>query len=292
MHAALKALSTVYQQTLHQESTPLALSLRHLKVAAGTGAKWQDQLRPNSLHFVLNLRGEGLVMAPGTRLTLLPSTLAIFTIGENPGQAIATRFEGSEGHDFLVLSLESQSLGRLFRAPIPLVEKNLGFLRRWSSREEQFYQDLINPPVAEVARHAWFQAKILELLSLHLFHEPHRREPLFCSQLKQKAHRYTRHALELLQGRLDEPLDLSNLAKDVGCAPHYLSRLVKQDTGKTLSLHLRAFRVERAAELLGTNQYNVTEVAMEVGYNSLSHFSKAFVEEQGLTPSAFLKRSA
>jgi AraC-like DNA-binding protein len=91
---------------------------------------------------------------------------------------------------------------------------------------------------------------------------------------------------------LDQALDLKKLARDVGCAPPYLSRLVKQETGKTLLLHLRALRVEKASEMLSGNDRNVTEVAFEVGYQSLSHFSKAFAQEKGMTPSQFLRRGA
>ena len=40
----------------------------------------------------------------------------------------------------------------------------------------------------------------------------------------------------------------------------------------------------RAAELLRTGRYNVTEAATEVGYSSLSHFSKAFCETIGCCP--------
>ena len=50
------------------------------------------------------------------------------------------------------------------------------------------------------------------------------------------------------------------------------------------------FIVEKAAELLSSHQLNVTEVAFEVGYQSLSHFSKAFAQEKELTPSQFMKR--
>jgi AraC-like DNA-binding protein len=41
---------------------------------------------------------------------------------------------------------------------------------------------------------------------------------------------------------------------------------------------LRQIRLDRAAELLRTGRCNVTEAALEVGYNSLSHFSTAFRE--------------
>ena len=45
--------------------------------------------------------------------------------------------------------------------------------------------------------------------------------------------------------------------------------------------------MERAAELLLGGRHNVTEAAMEVGYSSLSHFSKAFCTTIGCCPALF-----
>lgn len=266
------------------------MELLHLADHAGASGQWQKHLSNDSLHLLLNLSGGGMVMAPHTRLTLLPRTIAIFSLEKSNSETIATRFSSSGGHDSLLLSVGSESVARLFRSPGPLLRKNMGLIRRWNSREELLYQDLLEPPIAALAKHPWYQAKILELLTLQLFPEAGPEESFFCSQLKQRTHRHVRQALELLQARLSEPLELADLAEDVGCAPHYLSRLVTQETGKNLSLHLRAFRIEKAALLLAGGKYNVTEVALEVGYNSLSHFSKAFTAEQGLNPSKFLKQ--
>ena len=44
---------------------------------------------------------------------------------------------------------------------------------------------------------------------------------------------------------------------------------------------------EQAAELLRAGGHNVTEVAMEVGYNSLSHFSTAFHAAFGCCPGLY-----
>lgn len=196
----------------------------------------------------------------------------------------------SSAHDFILLVLPQEATRKIFGDVAPLLKKNLGMIRRWSSREQIFYRDFLKPPVPETAQRAWFLAKTLEILSLYLFHQPQVEAPLFCSMVKSRAHRYVKEALTLLQSRLALPLDLKSLSQDFGCAPHYLSRLVKQETGKTLSLHLRALRIEKAAELLSSHQFNVTEVAFEVGYQSLSHFSKAFAQERELTPSQFIKR--
>jgi len=45
--------------------------------------------------------------------------------------------------------------------------------------------------------------------------------------------------------------------------------------------------MEKAAALLRSGDYNVTEVALEVGYNSLSHFSQAFHQTYGCCPGLY-----
>lgn len=247
-------------------------------------------VRPGALHLVINRSGEGLVMAAGTRLTLLPQTTALFSTPEAAGLMSATRFASKTGHDFLVFVVPVSSVEAVFGPVEPLMRRDLGILRRWSDRDREAIRDLCSPPVQPAAQKAWFLAKTLEVLALHLFRKPQEEPRFFCTMVKSNAHRYVREALTLLEGRIDEALDLVKLAKDVGCAPPYLSRLVKQETGKTLLLHLRALRVEKAAEMLSASDLNVTEVAFEVGYQSLSHFSKAFAQERGMTPSQFLKR--
>ena len=45
--------------------------------------------------------------------------------------------------------------------------------------------------------------------------------------------------------------------------------------------------MERAAELLRSGKYNVTETALAVGYSSLSHFSQSFCETMGCCPGLY-----
>ncbi|NJM39191.1 MAG: helix-turn-helix transcriptional regulator [Akkermansiaceae bacterium] len=95
--------------------------------------------------------------------------------------------------------------------------------------------------------------------------------------------------MDIIRSRLDQPLDLNALASEIGIAPHYLSRRVSNETGLTLLRHLRRMRIDRACEWLASGRYNVTETALEVGYQSMSHFSKAFREETGSKPPDWLK---
>ena len=110
----------------------------------------------------------------------------------------------------------------------------------------------------------------------------------FCNTLRDRDP--VKRAIHLLRERLDQALDLTATAKEVGVAPHHLSRRVSAETGSTLQRHLRRLRIERACEALDSGKMNVTEVALEVGYQSLSHFAKAFREETGGPPGRWLAR--
>lgn len=83
-------------------------------------------------------------------------------------------------------------------------------------------------------------------------------------------------AQSILTGAMDDPPKLTDLARSVGLTPNRLSQGFKAMYKATPFAYLRQARLERAHELLATRQMNVTETALSVGYDSLSHFSKAF----------------
>jgi len=80
---------------------------------------------------------------------------------------------------------------------------------------------------------------------------------------------------------------LEEIGREAGCSPFYLSRIFSKEMGMTIPQFLRQIRMERAAELLRSGKYNVTEAALEVGYNSLSHFSTAFHATFGCCPGLY-----
>jgi AraC-like DNA-binding protein len=155
-----------------------------------------------------------------------------------------------------------------------------------SPGQEVTFQALRQPPVPVAARKLWYQAKTLELLSQVLF-EPTAPQEFFCQRQKRVARERIERATAILRTHLAEPPDIEALGAQVGCSPFYLSRLFSKETGMTIPQYVRQVRMERAAELLLQGRHNVTEAAMEVGYSSLSHFSKAFCTTIGCCPTLF-----
>jgi AraC-like DNA-binding protein len=131
------------------------------------------------------------------------------------------------------------------------------------------------------------EAAILNWAAVRLFRSaPGDAGAGFCQLIK--TNDPVRRAIELLRSRVDQPLDLSSLAREVGIAPHHLSRKVGAETGLTLQRPLRRLRIERACEALSSGRFNVTEAALDCGYQSLSHFAKSFREETGQAPGEWL----
>jgi AraC-like DNA-binding protein len=92
----------------------------------------------------------------------------------------------------------------------------------------------------------------------------------------------------------DPDLDPARLADRLGISVRYLHRLL-QTTGQTFSQHLSARRVERAHRLLRDPRLDhrkISEIALEAGFNDLTHFNRTFRRRYGETPSAVRVRAA
>jgi len=85
-------------------------------------------------------------------------------------------------------------------------------------------------------------------------------------------------------------LDVPQLAREAYASPAHFIRSFKRAFGETPHQHLRRRRIERAKELLRATDLSVTEVSLEVGFQSLGSFSAAFRELVGAAPSAYAQR--
>lgn len=97
-----------------------------------------------------------------------------------------------------------------------------------------------------------------------------------------------RRAIEEIQARHAEPLDVAALARAARMSRYHFSRVFREQTGASPYQFLINTRVERAAELLAAGGANVTEAALAVGFADLGRFGRAFKAQLGRTPSAWL----
>ncbi|HEX4629487.1 MAG TPA: AraC family transcriptional regulator [Chthoniobacterales bacterium] len=250
---------------------------------------WGQSFRPRSLEFCLNVAGRGAV---GDRADYGPSTAGYYAVADEPLDASR---QARDHHQFVTVEFSNRRLqeqladceGDLepqMRAAIfPAKERSIvSSAQPMTSEQRQVVASLLAPPVSKPAQSLWYESKSLELMSHFLFAP---KDPeLFCMRQKRVARDRVERTKELLARDLANPPTLEMLGREVGCSPFYLSRSFSREVGLTIPQYLRKLRMERAAELLRGGRYNVTEAATEVGYASLSHFSKAFCETIGCCP--------
>ena len=87
----------------------------------------------------------------------------------------------------------------------------------------------------------------------------------------------------------DSGFSVEQLAVGLFMSRMQLYRKIKALTGKSPNTIIRAFRLKRAAQLLETGQYNVSDVTYMVGYNDLKTFREQFKKEFGVSPSEYEK---
>jgi AraC-like DNA-binding protein len=85
--------------------------------------------------------------------------------------------------------------------------------------------------------------------------------------------------------------DVEKMAEAIGMSRSQLHRKLSALTNQSPGAFLRIVRLRHAARLLEQGRGNVAQVALEVGYNSLSHFAKSFQEHFGVLPSKYAKRN-
>lgn len=93
----------------------------------------------------------------------------------------------------------------------------------------------------------------------------------------------TRSCLQRLRARIDHPWRLEELAASCGVSIRTLTAHVRRDTGGSVGDWLRRERIRRACQLLAQGS-SVVAVALQVGYQDLSHFYRHFKRQTGQPP--------
>lgn len=254
---------------------------------------WGRTFHPNSLEFCLNLNGHGAVgQGRAGRSDYVSGNCGYYALADEP---LPASRRAHDHHQFATLEFSREHLRKQFAGNESNLEPDIcrilfgdkeenavAAARPMTMQQRSAVLNLAEPPVAKAAQILWYQGMALELMAQFLF-APKSPE-FFCMRQKRLAHERVERVKEILTRDLANPPSLEMLGQEAGCSPFYLSRTFSREVGLTIPQYLRNVRMERAAELLRSGRYNVTEAATEVGYSSLSHFSKAFCETIGCCP--------
>ncbi|MDZ7692776.1 MAG: AraC family transcriptional regulator [Balneolaceae bacterium] len=92
--------------------------------------------------------------------------------------------------------------------------------------------------------------------------------------------------LDIVENHLsDHEFGVDYLSRIMGVSRPQLYRKVTAFTGRSPVTFIRVIRLNKALSLIKENKYNLSEIALEIGYNSPSYFSKCFRDKYGVKAS-------
>jgi AraC-like DNA-binding protein/ligand-binding sensor protein len=122
-------------------------------------------------------------------------------------------------------------------------------------------------------------AQHLSMVSNQILVRQEKAEPAVISKAKQFIHDHQ-----------DEDMSLGQVAKAVNTSTFYFCKLFKKVTGLNFTDYVSRLRIEKAKNLLLNPNLRISEIAYEVGFQSLTHFNRVFKKILGQSPTQYRQK--
>lgn len=119
-------------------------------------------------------------------------------------------------------------------------------------------------------------AQHLSLLSNQMVVQQENSEPPVITRAKEYIHEHQ-----------TEEISLGQVAKAVNTSTFYFCKMFKKVTGINFTDYLSRVRIEKSKNLLLNPNLRVSEIAFEVGFQSLTHFNRVFKRILGQSPTEY-----
>ena len=107
------------------------------------------------------------------------------------------------------------------------------------------------------------------------------------STRKKETNEFSSRALGFLYSNFRSPITVSEAAAYSGYSENYFNTIFHKNFGKPFLAYVRDMRLEYAKNLLISSEMSETEIALESGFSSLSHFSRSFTDKYGVCAKSF-----
>ena len=94
-------------------------------------------------------------------------------------------------------------------------------------------------------------------------------------------------AKDYIRQNLQNDITLTDVAKAACTSTFYICKLFKRHTGMNFTEYVSRLRIDKAKELLANPNLRISEIAFEVGFQSLTHFNRIFRKLGGQAPTAY-----
>lgn len=217
-------------------------------------------------------------VAEGQDLVLKQGDIVIY----GPGQWHMQYADIGVAPRFVTLSFDVSGvelaplLNRKFTAPQNVVTVLQTMLRE-QERMDEYSTDIILS-----------QLKLLLLLLLREAEAP-KGAKLQTANAIHSENEIIRQAQQFISAHIREKLSVPLVARQVDVSPSYLTALFHKNLQISPGEYIRRIKLQESKQMIRENNLNFTEIAAELQYSTVHHFSRQFKEKFGITPTEYAK---
>ena len=182
----------------------------------------------------------------------------------------------------LTFDLTGNSLETLLNRKIAASQHTVTLLQRMLREQEQEVSDGFSNDV--ILTHL----KLLLLLLLRDAAAP-RQGKLQTSNAIHSENEIIRQAQQYITAHIREKLSVPLVARQVDVSPSYLTALFHKNLQISPGEYIRRIKLQESKQMIRENNLNFTEIAAELQYSTVHHFSRQFKEKFGITPTEYAK---
>lgn len=109
-----------------------------------------------------------------------------------------------------------------------------------------------------------------------------------CRFTSHRKHYVVKTILDYMEEHYREKISLEAIASNMYLSSIYISKIFKEETGKSPIQHLIQIRIDKSIELMQKHpDWPIKKIALECGYDDAYHFSKSFKKHTGFTPKEY-----
>lgn len=221
-----------------------------------------------------------------------------------PKQFHDVRVTGNESANSIVLSFVSDSASlyeigdRVLNTEFSIVNMLFSLLRESQASFENPLGKLYDMQLVRTSNVSPFASEqiiqnYMELLFIYLIRAERSKEQavpnLGTLPGAETANALLEAVVQYMKEHLDSKITFAELASKFSVSATTLKKLFRKHYSSGTIEYLITLRIEKAKELLRDGQLSCTEIATRCGFCSIHHFSKAFKESTGMSPTEYTK---
>ena len=170
----------------------------------------------------------------------------------------------------------SPLLNRIFTAPQQVVSLLQSMLRE-QEKMDAFSNDIILSQLNQLLLLLLREAAAPKGGKLQTFNAIHSENEII------------RQAQQYISSHIREKLSVPLVARQVDVSPSYLTALFHKNLQISPGEYIRRIKLQESKQMIRENNLNFTEIAAELQYSTVHHFSRQFKEKFGITPTEYAK---